>query len=119
MKTMCAKMGDNIFQGIINMNEAYKERMMKTTTYKAAQQSYDRMEHPDYWADDEDESRLEWDELSSEGRQRRMERNYEMADLRRKALKEDELIRSMKRLPGDHDGCPSNEQMEYFKRGGR
>jgi hypothetical protein len=23
------------------------------------------------------------------------------------------------RLPGDHDGLPSNEQMEYFKRGGR
>jgi hypothetical protein len=88
MKTMCAKMGDNIFQGIINMNEAYRERMMKTTTYKAAQQAYDRMEHPDYWADDEDESRLEWDELSSEGRQRRMERNYEMADLRRKERQE-------------------------------
>jgi hypothetical protein len=44
MKTMCAKMGDNIFQGIINMNEDYRERMMKTTTYKAAQQAYDRME---------------------------------------------------------------------------
>jgi cysteinyl-tRNA synthetase len=119
MKTMCAKMGDNIFQGIINMNEAYRERIMKTTTYKAAQQSYDRQEHPDYWNDDEDESRLEWDELSDAGRQRRMERNYEEADRRRKELKEDALMRSIKRLPGDHDGWPSDEQMEYFKRGGR
>jgi hypothetical protein len=140
MKTMCAKMGGDIFQGIINMNEAYRERMMKTTTYKAAQQSYDSQEHPDYWNDreeenereaemkkaehyadysEEDEHRMEWDELSDAGRQRRMERNYEMADLRREGLKEDELIRSMKRLPGDHDGWPSDEQMGYFKRGGR
>lgn len=28
---------------------------MKTTTYRAAQQAYDRMEHPDYWDDHEEE----------------------------------------------------------------
>jgi hypothetical protein len=131
MKTMCAKMGGDIFQGIINMNEAYKERMMKTTTYKAAQQSHDSQEHPDYWNDREEEyereaedaleneHRLEWDELSNDGQKRRMERNFEESDRRRKELKEDALMRSIKRLPGDHDGWPSDEQMEYFKRGGR
>jgi hypothetical protein len=92
---------------------------MPDKAYQKAQQAYDRMEHPDYWDDpDEDEDRLEWDELSNDGQKRRMERNYEQADRRRKEIREDELIRSV-RLPGDHDGQPSNEQMEYFKRGGR
>jgi hypothetical protein len=41
----------------------------------------------------ENEHRLEWDELSNDGRKRRMERNYEQADRRRKEIREDELIR--------------------------
>jgi hypothetical protein len=51
---------------------------MADKAYQKAQQRYDAMEHPDYWDDpDEDESRLEWDELSNDGRKRRMDRNYE------------------------------------------
>jgi hypothetical protein len=92
---------------------------MADKAYQKAQQAYDAMEHPDYWDDREDEGRLEWDELSNDGQKRRMERNYEEADRRSKELKEDALMRSIKRLPGDHDGWPSDEQLEYFKRGGR
>jgi hypothetical protein len=51
---------------------------MADKAYQKAQQRYDAQEHPDYWDDpDEDESRLEWDELSNDGRKRRMDRNYE------------------------------------------
>ena len=96
---------------------------MKTTTYAQAQRAWDSMEHPDYWDDreekyereaeekaaraeydaahdpdysEEDEYRMEWDELSNDGQQRRMERNYEEADRRRKEIGEDELIRGAK-----------------------
>ena len=31
----------------------------------------------------------------------------------------DQLFSRPRRHPGDFDGRPSNEQMEYFKRGGR
>jgi hypothetical protein len=42
-----------------------------------------------------DEHRLGWDELTYEGRQRRAERMIEAADMRRKEIREDALIRSM------------------------
>jgi hypothetical protein len=69
----------------------------KSMTYEKAQERYDRMEHPDYWDDDEAEFEAE------------LERKIDHADFRRKEKKEDALIKSL-----GHD-----EQMEYFKRGGR
>ena len=100
--------------------------------YQTAQQAYDRMEHPDYWeAESEEEfnDALERKIMQAEFRRdsKREEEMFEgkesydpleAADLRRKEIKENELMGG-KRLPGDHDGWPSDEQMEYFKRGGR
>jgi hypothetical protein len=79
---------------------------MQDKSFQKAQQAYDRMEHPDYWEDSEEEYN---DAL---------ERKIMAAEFRRDEIKEEQMIRG-KRLPGDHDGWPSNEQMEYFKRGGR
>ena len=46
---------------------------MKITTYKKAQEAYDRREHPDYWNDPDDEA---------------LEREIDRADMRRDELKE-------------------------------
>jgi hypothetical protein len=83
---------------------------MKQKDYEKAQRRYDAMEHPDYWNDDGDEytdeeiaeieRKMEWDELSEDGRQRRHERLLEYADMRRKEIKEDAMIRSMKKEEG-------------------
>jgi len=72
-----------------------------------AQRRYDSMEHPDYWSDEGDEytdeeiaeieRKMDWDELSEDGKQRRHERLLEYADLRRKEIKEDEMLRSMEK----------------------
>ena len=95
----------------------HEEEYEREAEMKKAKAEYDAEHDPDYSI--EDEYRMEWDELSSDGQKRRMERNYEEADRRRDELKEDALMRSMRRLPEDHDGVPSNDQMEMFKRGGR
>jgi hypothetical protein len=50
--------------------------------------------------DEDDESRLGWDELSEAGRQRRAERMVEYADMRRKEMREDEMINSMRDKEG-------------------
>jgi hypothetical protein len=61
--------------------------------HKQAKAEYDEDHGPDY----EDEHRLGWDELSYAGRQRRAERMIEAADFRRKEIKENELLNSMKK----------------------
>jgi len=38
---------------------------------------------------------------------------------RESELEEEKIGSTRRRLIGDHDGWPSDEQMEYFKRGGR
>jgi hypothetical protein len=47
---------------------------------------------------------------------RHLERMIDHADFKRDEKRDGQMMR---RLPGDHDGWPSNEQLEYFKRGGR
>ena len=48
---------------------------MKITTYKKAQEAYDRREHPDYWDDPDDEADA-------------LDREIDRADMRRDELKE-------------------------------
>jgi hypothetical protein len=59
---------------------------------KQAKNEYYADRGPD---DYDDEHRMGLDELSYEGRQRRAERMIEAADMRRKEIREDALIRSM------------------------
>jgi hypothetical protein len=60
--------------------------------HKRAKEEYDEDHGPDY----DDEHRMELDELSEAGRQRRMDRMIDAADFKRKEAKEDALLNSMK-----------------------
>ena len=81
---------------------------MRTATYKQAQQSYDRMEHPDYWDDREEEAERIAEEAEDReevvsrmfdicrgphlARFDREERNRVAADNRRKEIRENQLM---------------------------
>jgi len=110
----------SLFNGIVEMNEAYRRINMpydpndgsnpnicgapyleddegncdcsgcRHRRHKIAKDEYDADHGPeDAW----EESRLEWDELSHAGRQRRVERNYEAAEFRRDAKRENDLMK--------------------------
>ena len=88
---------NNLFNGIKEMNEAYKDRLTC-----ACEENMDRMLRS--WICPKHGWR---------------EPNYQAifdAELEKKIMA-DEARRE--RLPGDFDGLPSNEQMSYFVRGGR
>ena len=113
-------MNERIFNGIVEMNEAYRRINMpydpndgsnpnicgapyleddegncdcsgcRHRRHKIVKDEYDADHGPeDAW----EESRLEWDELSHAGRQRRVERNYEAAEARWDAKRESDLMK--------------------------
>jgi hypothetical protein len=100
MKTVCQMMYD-VCKG--------PKLAMQDRAYQKAQQAYDRMEHPDYWEDSEEEfnDALERKIMQAEFRRdsKREEEMFEgknfydpleAADLRRKEIKENELMRGVK-----------------------
>jgi uncharacterized Zn finger protein (UPF0148 family) len=99
-----------LFNGIIEMNEAYKDRLQcvceENMDMMTGKWFCPRCGHrePNYQALFEAEER------------EHLEKKIMAAEFRRDEKREEEM---MKRLPGDHEGTPSNEQMEMFKRGYR